>query len=146
MKKIPIAHEELVQFLSAIDDDFNPKISESRPINEYAQKLLTLSNIEFARDEQGILSSIVAYYLNHDTGISYISVAGTSKDKRRKGLSRKLMSQCIENSRDSRIKILRLVVSKRNFVALSFYTSLGFKKSSELVHKNLEKMYLDLEF
>jgi len=140
----PIAQKELVQFLYTIDNDYHPKISKHMPINDYAQKLLNFASIDFTRDEEGTLSSIVAYYLNQETKIAYVSIVGTNKENRRKGLSRNLCSLCIENSKKYRMRIIRIPVTKTNNSALSLYLSLGFRKSQELTHENPEKIYLDL--
>lgn len=135
----------IFDFFVKIDQDFTPLLSDQTPLIKYAKKIYDLAEVDcfFAKDNT--IVALIAYYLNIETQVCYITVLGVDIGFRGKGLSKQLLSSCIKIAKKKGIIKLKLRASKDNIVALNLYQTNGFIVSNE-VSKDSDKVYLQRSF
>jgi ribosomal protein S18 acetylase RimI-like enzyme len=118
----------LVGFLNRVDSDFSPPLSVRVNLSDYVDKLLTNAEVFGIYDSSSRLVGAFAVYANdHDNYAAYVSFIATDPLVRGMGIGRKLMLCMVSHCRDSKMKSLKLEVSRKNQIAIELYRKFGFQ-------------------
>ena len=117
---------EIAEHLSRCDADFVPFLSDRVEINDYAKKIASKAT-RFEAWSGGTLVGLVAAYCN-DQGkhIVYITSVSVLREWMGKGISARLMRQCIEHAKVSGMRQISLEVASDNTPAIRLYEKNGF--------------------
>lgn len=119
---------ELINFLTDIDDYFSPPLSNRVDLQEYAEKIIKLSEIYSVKDNNEIIA-LVSTYLNNNS--AYITLFAIKKNFHGQGISYKLFDFLRKKIKEKSIDELKLEVYKNNIRAIRFYQKLDFNIVSE---------------
>ncbi|EPY2277510.1 GNAT family N-acetyltransferase [Clostridium sporogenes] len=134
-KKYYVKNYEIIQIKSInetsriiyeFDKVFEPSLSERiSDLNAYAEKLYKKAVI-FAVTEQDNFIGFVAFYVNKNDKISYLTQIGVKENLQNKNIGKTLLELCIKISRDNGITSIKLEVFNNNIKAIEFYKKYGF--------------------
>ncbi|MBE7053777.1 MAG: GNAT family N-acetyltransferase [Ruminococcaceae bacterium] len=124
--------EKLNNFLNEIDNDFPIPLSEKVNLFEFSKKVLSLGIVLAEFDGDTICGAILFYANDKETKTSYVSVLGVLKSHRKKGIAKRLLSECIKTLKEMDFKTVSLYTHKTNFSAIALYEKNGFKKETDL--------------
>lgn len=96
------------------------------PGDEYLEKLSRSAELAIHSDQSGVVGYVFFYCNELTLGYSYISLLGTSKDARGKGVGYGLLQFVLDTTRRRGFSGCKLEVRKDNFAALEFYQRVGF--------------------
>lgn len=119
--------QNLLLFLEEVDVLFPIPLSHKASLPVYAKKLLENATIcaDFSGDR--IVGLAAGYTENLVDGIAYMPLAGVVKDFQNKGIARKLFFAFFRECQKKKIAKVHWYTDPRNFAAIRFYESLGFK-------------------
>ncbi len=125
---------ELKNLLEEIDADFEPPLSSSLSLNEYAQKMHKNATI-FSVHEEGRLVAAMAVYSN-DPGrdVAFGTMLAVSKTHRIYGLGPNLIKTTVDYLKKKSFKFFRLEIYKTNPRVITLYKRLKFSVASETEH------------
>lgn len=124
-----VTEEELLLFLSSVDQDFPVPLSEKTELPRLSNKLFNRGDVITARDSEHKIAGIVAGYLkNGQNGLGYISVVAVKKEYRGLGLSEQMLSKYLSYCENDckNIDAIHLYTTKDNIYAIKAYRSMGF--------------------
>ena len=122
-----LTEKSLLHFFLDVDKDFNPPLSQRLNIEEYVNKLYSLSDFFCEYNVDGYLVGIVAIYLydpNNDK--AFIPFVAVKDSERGRGVAKKILSMAIASAKMKGKK--EIGIATNNSIALHLYESLGFKK------------------
>lgn len=96
------------------------------PGDEYLAKLSRSAELATHSDQSGVVGYVFFYCNERALGYSYISLLGTSRDARGKGVGYGLVQFVLDTTRRRGFPKCKLEVRKDNLAALKFYERLGF--------------------
>ena len=132
--------EEIAEHLSHCDVDFMPPLSGRVEIKDYAKKIVSKAT-RFEAWSGGTLVGLVAAYCNdQEKRVAYITSVSVLREWAGKGITARLMGQCIEHVKASGMRQISLGVSSDNTPAIRLYEKSGFfadKANSLFVGMNL---------
>lgn len=108
---------------------------EKTILEERVRKLLDNAAFVTARNEQGYLVGIIAYYMNQPP-LCYLTHASTVAEYRRQGIATKMLERLEKETIMRGFSLLKLEVHKENAPALNTYLKFGFHISYESPNKN----------
>lgn len=124
---LDINHNEVVNFIMSIDDEFSPNISERYNIADYVKKLTKLATFIHVRTRSNTLIGILAFYANDiENHNAFISILGVKKNHRKKGVAKQMLTMLFKYLNTKEFETVSLEVSPDN-VARHMYESLDFK-------------------
>lgn len=134
---------KLIAFLNEIDSDLPISLSSKVNINKYAEKIYCRSEICKRTDENNRIISLVSGYINCDTKIAYITIIGTLKDFRGKGITFDLLYDFERKARQKNMYEIVITTHETNKAAISLYKKCKYqieKIDNEIVYmtKKLE--------
>ena len=138
-KKERISAAEAYQWLVECDEKFCPPKWTKERLEKYAEKLST-NAYWILLENDGYKKGFVAYYLNENNKLIFISIIAVSKSYRGQGLGKQLMANVVELISD-KFNIISLEVSKDNISAKRLYESFGF----EIVEDRGQKVLMNRE-
>lgn len=117
---------EIAEHLSCCDADFIPPLSGRVEINDYAKKIASKAT-RFEAWSGGTVVGLVAAYCNDQKKhIAYITSVSVLREWMAKGISARLISQCIEHAKVSGMRQISLEVACHNTPAIRLYEKNGF--------------------
>lgn len=117
---------ELESLLKEIDVDFDPPLSSSTNLAEYAKKIYENATI-FSVHEDGKLVAAAAVYCNHpDRQTAFVTMLAVVAGHRSHGLGSNLIKTTIAYLSKRSFKFLKLEIYKTNLKAIQFYKNLDF--------------------
>lgn len=132
----------IIKFLERVDCEFNPMISERISLTEYSKKIYEFAEINCFFNLTDDIVSLIAFYLNRNTSIGYITILATDPSYRCRGLGAKLLESCVNRCSSENMDKLMLEVSNTNYVALSLYYKNGFFQFAA-APKDIGKIFLE---
>lgn len=124
-KKERISAAEAYQWLVECDEKFCPPKWTKERLEKYAEKLSTNAHWILLEND-GYKKGVVAYYLNENNKLIFISIIAVSKSYRGQGLGKQLMANVVKLISD-KFNVISLEVSKDNISAKRLYESFGFE-------------------
>ena len=110
------------------EQDFLPPLSTRVNVSEYAERLHN-SAARYEAWTRGDLVGLVATYQNDpNKECAFISSVSVVKLWQGKGISSRLLEQCIQEVTRLQFAQLALEVNKRQLLAISMYEKRGFKE------------------
>lgn len=142
-RKKKITKEELVDYLTSVDNDFIPSLTEQTgSIENYSEKLIARAHFFFEKDDDNTIKGLVALYCYEpDNPDAFITSVSSNRSYRHQGIIKRLMSEAIDYSK-IQYKI-GIGLYSANPAAINLYQSLGFEIIND--GENDEK-YLYLKF
>ena len=117
---------QITEHLVRCDADFVPSLSSRVTIGDYARKLSGKA-MRFEAWSAGTLVGLVAAYCNdRETRIAYISSVSVLKEWMGKGISARLLKQCVRHAEESNMRQISLQVASGNTPAIGLYEKSGF--------------------
>lgn len=125
-------------FLSSVDREFTPPLSQKVSVRDYSRKLATTaSNIFLSSDGYDV--GHAAYYSNDYEGkIAFLTSICVVPDVRGSGLAGTLLKEVVQGATQDGMKWLKLEVNPKNDGAVRFYNKYGF------IDCGIEQMILSL--
>lgn len=142
-RKKKISKEELVSYLTSVDNDFIPSLTEQTGnIENYSEKLIARAQFFFEKDDDNTIKGLVALYCYEpDNPDAFITSVSSNRSYRHQGIIKRLMTEAIEYSKMQNKKGIGLYSA--NPAAINLYQSLGF----EIIHDGeSDEKYLYLKF
>ena len=119
------------KLLEEVDSDFNPPLSSSLNLHDYAQKIYHNASI-FSLHEEGKLVAALAVYSNDpNREIAFCTMLAVSKQHRNYGSGTNLVRTTVDFLKKKSFKVFRLEIYKNNPKAIAFYERLNFAAFSE---------------
>jgi ribosomal protein S18 acetylase RimI-like enzyme len=117
---------QIAGHLLRCDGDFVPPLSGRVEIKDYAQKIFSkATRIEAWLD--GALIGLVAVYCNdQENRIAYITSVSVLRVWTGKGITTRLLDQCVEHAKASGMRQINLEVAGDNVRAIKLYEKRGF--------------------
>lgn len=131
--------KKLVCFLNEIDNDLPISLSSRVNIDQYAEKIYHNSEMCMRMDENNRIISLVSGYINSDTKIAYITIIGTLKDFRGKGITVDLLYDFEKKARQENMNEIVITTHVTNEAAISLYKKCKYqivKIDNETVYMN----------
>jgi ribosomal protein S18 acetylase RimI-like enzyme len=135
-----LSYQQVFDLLNRFDDKFVPKLSEELDIENYAKKMSDNALFAVYRKESNIVA-FVAYYLNLELSVVYITCVCVDSAFERKGLAFNLILK-LKSEYSRVVKNMALEVRKDNLRAFNLYKNLGFI----IVEDRGEKWYMKINF
>jgi ribosomal protein S18 acetylase RimI-like enzyme len=138
---------EIAEHLFLCSVDFVPPLSDRVEIKDYAKKIVTKST-RFEAWGNGALVGLLAAYCNDpEKRIAYVTSVSILSEWRKKGISTRLITNCIEQARKSGMHRISLEVARENILATQMYKKNGFTaagnpKSSRIIMDKILKRSL----
>lgn len=129
------AHD-VEQFITDMDADFLPRLSERVDIPTYAAKLVSKAEM-YTCVESGQLLGLIAFYCDPSEAgsIAYITFLGVSRTARRRGLAEKLLRRCVEHAGQAGVSSIGVETWHTNTPVLNLYKAHGFKVTGEVADR-----------
>lgn len=125
---------ELKNILEEIDADFEPPLSSSLNLTEYAQKMYKNATI-FSVHEEGKLVAAMAVYSNDPSrDVAFGTMLAVSKSHRIYGLGPNLIKTTVDYLKKKSFNFFRLEIYKTNPRVITLYKRLKFTVASETEH------------
>lgn len=137
-----VSRQQIQSFLTEIESNFEPPLSQRLNIQEYAEKLSNKARVICYREEERIISAIL-YYIDSENRTAYIPVLGSVRGFAGKGLMRVLMDKLEEKLLASDFYSLRLETWLGSR-ALNIYIKRGFYVSSITEQKDINRINVTL--
>ena len=135
---VNLLNDEIFNFISLVDDYFNPKLSSRIDLYAYASKLYTNAKIVCAKDKNEILIGLCAFYINHKNNTSYLSFIAIDKNYHGRNIGSELINKMEQILRELQIQEVRLEVYSNNTQAKNFYYYKGYHE----INKNNDSTIL----
>lgn len=135
-----LSYQQVFDLLNRFDDKFVPKLSEELDIENYAKKMSDNALFAVYRKESNIVA-FVAYYLNLELSVVYITCVCVDSAFERKGLAFNLILK-LKSEYSRVVKNMALEVRKDNLRAFNLYKNLGFIIEED----RSEKWYMKINF
>ena len=117
---------EIAGHLARCDADFMPPLSGRVEIKDYAIKIVSKAT-RFEAWSGGTLVGLVAAYCNdQEKRVAYITSVSVLREWTGKGITARLMRQCIEHVKASGMRQVSLEVARDNTPAIRLYEKSGF--------------------
>lgn len=130
-----VSSVEALQWLTECDENFCPPKWPMSRLEGYAEKLSSHAYWMLMEDE-GKKVAFVAYYLNDESQVAYISIIAVAKEHRGCGFGKQILKQFVERL-PTTYKVVSLEVSKTNKKAMNLYQSFGFEENETRGEKML---------
>ena len=121
VKNAQLNHEEIIQHLRQLGDEFIANLESRVNIHEYSYKLSTNSIQNIFRVDQELVG-VIAYYVHDDKGL-YVSHVGVLNEWRKRHLASALVESLFKEPYGNKIQ---LQVAFENTPARRLYEGLGF--------------------
>lgn len=118
--------EQILKFLSIVDNTFIIPLSHKQSLCNLAQKFLDCGTLCVIIKNNKIISMIAGYIKNTINNMAYISVVATIPEAQGKGYATIILKEFIEIVRSCGLKGVHLYTDARNINAISMYERLGF--------------------
>lgn len=116
----------LENILNNLNDNFVPRLSEKvENFDDYAKKLLN-NAILYQIKKEGKNIGLLAFYINNETKISYLTLIVIKNQYQNFGFGKKLLELYENISKKEKMNILKLEVFNKNLKAINFYKKFGF--------------------
>lgn len=117
---------ELEFLLQEIDAEFDPPLSSSVNLANYAKKMYENATI-FSVHEGSKLVAVIAVYCNDSSQqAAFVTMLAVAKSHRFHGLGSNLVKTTIDYLKKKFFKSIKLEIYKTNYKAVSFYKRLQF--------------------
>ncbi|MDA8106810.1 MAG: GNAT family N-acetyltransferase [Nitrospiraceae bacterium] len=117
---------EIAEHLLRCDAHFVPPLSGRVEIDNYARKIANKATRFEAWSGDKLLGLIAAYCNDRDSRIAYITSVSILQDYVGKGISNRLMNQCVEYAKAADMRQISLEVAVNNKPAIKLYEKSGF--------------------
>lgn len=121
VKNAQLSHEEIIQHLKELGEEFRANLEARVNIHEYGYKLSTNSIQNIVRVDQKLVG-MIAYYVS-DSASLYVSHVGVLKEWRKQHLASVLVKSLFKEACGNKIQ---LQVTFENTPARKLYEGLGF--------------------
>lgn len=121
--------------LNECDALFNPPLSSSVTIKNYAEKIKVNAFTFEAWDGKELIGLVACYLNDKETLQGYVTNVSVLKKMHRKGIAKELLEKTQEKAIALGFKLLKLEVDVNNEKAIKFYKSLGFELSGRIGSK-----------
>lgn len=126
--------QEIKLLLEEIDSEFDPPMSSTINLNDYALKMCKNATI-FSVHEEGKLVAAMAFYSNDpNREVAYGTMLAVSKSHRIYGIGSHFIKATVKYLKKKTFKVYKLEVYKTNPRVISLYKSLNFIVVSETDH------------
>lgn len=116
----------LKNILNNLNDNFVPRLSEKvKNFDDYAKKLLN-NAILYQIKKEGKNIGLLAFYINSETKISYLTLIVIKNQYQNFGFGKKLLELYENISKKEKMNVLKLEVFNKNLKAINFYKKFGF--------------------
>ena len=116
----------LMELLSEIDNEFDPRLSSRIDVPSYVDKILENSTI-IPVYNNGNLDAFIAFYCNdYKSHASYLTMLAVRKSYRKRGVGKLLVETAIKFLEETTFRYFKLEVDKSNSSAFAVYKKLGF--------------------
>jgi len=122
--------QEILNHLERCDDQFIPPLSSTVILGEYAYKITQKAERVECYNEQKLIA-LVAFYMNRETGVSFITNVSVEKLFNNLGIARKLVKKCEDISLSQNIFQIKLEVNIYNSAAINLYNKLGYTEEKK---------------
>lgn len=119
-----LSYQQVFDLFIKYNDKFVPRLSDDVDIENYSKKVSDNALFAVYKNEDNIIG-FVAYYLNLELSLVYITSVCVDFAFEGKGLAFELISK-LKKKYMSSIKIMALEVRKDNLKAFNLYNKLGF--------------------
>ncbi|NMA49407.1 MAG: GNAT family N-acetyltransferase [Tissierellia bacterium] len=126
LSKDYITEQLLYNFMLIVNDKFPISLSSKSDLSSTANKLYTLGDIFFIKDNKQIIGLVAGYNNNMDNKAGYISILALLEEYRGKGLATKLVETFLESSEKKEMEKVVLFTHSTNKAAINLYKKLGF--------------------
>jgi ribosomal protein S18 acetylase RimI-like enzyme len=117
---------EIAEHLARCDADFIPPLNGRVEIKGYAEKIVNKA-MRFEAWSGGTLVGLVAAYCNdQEKRVAYITSVSVLREWAGKGITARLLRQCIEHVKASGMRQISLEVASENTPAIRLYEKSGF--------------------
>lgn len=125
---------ELKSLLEEIDADFEPALSSSLNLNEYAQKMYKNATIFSVHEEGKLVAAMAVYSNNPSRDVAFGTMLAVSKSHRIYGLGPNLIKTTVDYLKKKSFNFFRLEIYKTNPRVITLYKRLKFTMVSETEH------------
>lgn len=126
---------EIVSHLQDVNRSFTPVLSSAVNLEFFAKKIYD-NTIRFeAWNNQKLVGLLSVYFNNHATKNGFINHIAIENFYQSQGISKNLMTRCIEYGINNEFESITLEVSKDNHIARKLYENFGFRVSDEQTTK-----------
>jgi ribosomal protein S18 acetylase RimI-like enzyme len=125
------SEEEIAEHLLRCDVGFVPPLSGRVEINDYAKKIASKATRFEAWSDNTLVGLVAAYCNDQEKHIAYITSVSVLHEWMSKGISARLMSQCIKHANVSGMRQINLEVASNNMPAIRLYEKKGFVTDKE---------------
>jgi len=135
---------EILIHLEACDKTFSPPLSHRLDISAYAEKLLKFAINFEAWSRQKKLIGLVSVYMNDvNLKAAFITNVSVCPDYTGLGIAKKLLAECLKETKEKGFVQLQLEVNALSTPALNLYCVLGFEIVE--IKQEMIKMNLNLK-
>lgn len=125
-------------FLSQIEMDFMPRLTEKIDIDEFIRKIILKADLIIRYSSEGnIIGLTVLYCNNFSERKAYISLVGVLRNYRGKGIAKNMIENAILIAKKRHF--FRIGLHSNNKKAQKLYRQLGFVSS-----ESTERIYMEL--
>jgi ribosomal protein S18 acetylase RimI-like enzyme len=117
---------DIYSHLRSCDNSFIPPLHLKVDINEYSLKLEKLATRFEAWHNHELIGLVAAYLNEPKREVAFITNVSVDKRHAAKGIAKKLLMMCIENSDENKFHSVELEVFENNKIATGLYDKLGF--------------------
>lgn len=139
-KKDTAGERDIYLHLQACAANFTPPLTERVDVQAYAKKL-SQKAVNFEAWQNGLLTGLIAAYLNKAEGLAFITNVSVDKNLMGGGIAHTLLANCIDHAKEAGLTRIRLEVNANNAQAIRFYQKFSFQTESS----NNDSLFMKLE-
>lgn len=122
---------ELEFLLQEIDADFDPPLSSSINLANYAKKIHKNATVFSVHEDGKLVASMAVYCNDPSQQVAFVTMLAVAKSHRSHGLGSNLIKTMVDYLKKRFFKSIKLEIYKTNLRAINFYKRLKFTVVSE---------------
>lgn len=135
-------YNDIIEHLKLVDNNFIPNLSSTINLEEYAQKIFSLSERYECWHSKNLIGLIAIYNNYENIPFSYITNVSVLESYMGIGIAKKLMQNVSQAAKNRNIPRIDLHVNNFNIKAIYFYKKFDFK----IISENDNNTFMSLSF
>jgi ribosomal protein S18 acetylase RimI-like enzyme len=132
----------VVALLKHVDASFNPRISATKDLTHYGEKLAGFAEVIIASDVSED-AGFIAFYANDANQLrAYISILGVRSEYAGMGIATMLIKAALDRAGEMGMKSIALHSNRKNVKAVSLYRKCGFAECDGELHNQSGKVLM----
>lgn len=133
----------LIQFITANEHLLPDPISLHTEISAYSKKMLLLGKVFLYVEDETVLGVCMGYMNDESSHVGHIQLLLVQGNSQNRGIGRQLVLRFLQEAKSIGMVEVELVCDSVNRKAMSFYSSIGFRKADR-PHPNPNKNFLTI--